>query len=118
MKIPWKSIGKVIVGVIAVLIIPPIIVGTVVSMDILNNWTNSNDWIGFWGGYLGSVMGAGVAAWGIIKTIRENRKLAVEPYLIFEEVNSCPEDTIAYGHFLSCQGNKYATSIIKIQNIG
>ena len=91
-------------------------------MDILESWTNDNDWIGFWGSYLGSItgaiLGAGVAAWGIIKTINENRKLAVEPYLIFEEEFSCPENSKAYGIFLDISGNKYAENIIKITNVG
>lgn len=78
----------------------------------------NNDWIGFWGSYLGAIIGAVVAAWGIIITIKENRKLGVAPYLIFEEVDEIPEKTMVYGHFIDISGNSYAEKIVRITNVG
>lgn len=78
----------------------------------------SNDWIGFWGTYLGVVGGACVTVWGINKTVKENRKLGVEPYLIFEEIDELPKEEVATVHFENILGNSYAEKIIKITNVG
>lgn len=58
---------------IAVLI-PPIIIAIFVSLPILPKLTNSNDWIGFWGGYVGSIFGGIITLIVLQKTLKSNEE--------------------------------------------
>lgn len=64
----------IFVLIIVVIILSPILVGLIVSADILNNWTNNNDWIGFWGGYLGAIIGGIITLIVMCCTLQENKK--------------------------------------------
>lgn len=57
MKNTMRIVVSVIVIAIGIIIAAPIIIGLGVSADILNNFTNNNDWIGFWGSYVGTIIG-------------------------------------------------------------
>ena len=74
MKFSRKFIIVLVVLGIGFLIIAPVVVGTVVSMNILESWTNSNDWIGFWGSYLGAIIGGIITLMVLWKTIASNEK--------------------------------------------
>ncbi len=54
--------------------------------------------LGYIGAVVGSSIGALVAGWGIVITIKENRRQAVAPYLIFQEIDNIPDDA---------EGNSY-----------
>lgn len=67
MKDKWKIILIALVCVIA-----PVLIGMGVSADILNDWTNDNDWIGFWGSYAGAIMGGLITLYVMHYTIKNN----------------------------------------------
>ena len=69
MRKEWKIFIIIIVSIIT-----PIIIGWGVSQDILNEWTNSNDWIGFWGNYAGAVIGSFVTLFVMYETNRSGRE--------------------------------------------
>ena len=68
-----KNNWKILAIVIAVSIITPIIIGFGVSQDILNDWTNDNDWIGFWGSYVGTLIGSGITLLVLWSTLEDNK---------------------------------------------
>lgn len=66
-----------IVGLVVVCIFPLLIaVGT--SADILNWATNDNDWIEFWGGYIGSVLGGVITLFVMFKSLADSKKTLQE----------------------------------------
>lgn len=71
MKKIWRRF-IVIIAIISIAI--PIIIGWGVSQDILNNWTNDNDWIGFWGSYIGTMIGSFVTLFVLWSTLEDNRR--------------------------------------------
>lgn len=71
----WKEI---LLGVIFIFIILPGIIALSMNIRLICTDT-SNEWIGFWGGYLGSIVGAIATIGGVYITIRsENEKRAKE----------------------------------------
>ena len=60
---------------ISVCIMAPIVIGWGVSLDILNEWTNDNDWIGFWGSYVGAIFGGLVSLYVMRYTINKTEKI-------------------------------------------
>lgn len=58
----------------------PLGIGYGVSADIFCEWTNSNDWIGFWGNYAGAVLGGMISMIILKHTIKSdfNEKLLNE----------------------------------------
>lgn len=52
----------------------PVIIGGIVSIVILPQLETSNDWIGFWGSYAGSVVGGIVTLLVMKKTLESNRQ--------------------------------------------
>ena len=102
-----KKNKKEIIQVLALILIPvPVFVYLLSVIPFLPS--GGNDWAGFWGAYLGAIIGACVTVWGIKKTVNENRKLSFEPYLLFEEVDNIPENTLVYGCLVEYSGNSYA----------
>ena len=71
MKKTWR---RFIFIIAIVSIAAPIIIGWGVSQDILNNWTNDNDWIGFWGSYIGTMIGSFVTLFVLWSTLEDNRR--------------------------------------------
>lgn len=57
-----------------IIITIPIVVGIGVSLPIFQNIENSNDWIGFWGGYLGAILGGLVTLYVLWSTVNNNEK--------------------------------------------
>lgn len=123
---------------IAVLISIILIVGLPLALDwlIIGNKFPSNiensDWVGFFGGYIGSIIGAVVSLFGIIITIRytneqnkKDRELQVRPYCAIRYVHDNKlrgTNKIIAELPIGCEpeennGAEY-TSIIYIKNIG
>lgn len=73
--IKWinENKGKVIFGVIIILIVVPLIIYLLSTLPVLPQGGN-NDWAGFWGGYLGSMIGSIIALYILFKTLAEERK--------------------------------------------
>lgn len=74
MKIPDDKGKKIILGLAAILLIVviPLIVTMMVSFDVLHYVNTDNSWIGFWGSYLGAVMGGCITLYVLQKTIKAN----------------------------------------------
>lgn len=60
---------------VLICVMAPIFIGIGVSADILNEWTNNNDWIGFWGSYIGSIMGGLITLYVMKRTIKSNEEI-------------------------------------------
>ena len=67
-----KQIIKLIIIIVVVLIIAPWIIATGTSADILNWATNDNDWIGFWGSYVGTFLGSIITLIVLFVTLKDN----------------------------------------------
>lgn len=74
--------------------------------------------LGYFGAIIGGSIGALVAGWGIITTIKENRHQSVAPCLIFQEVDKAPEDSTTNCCWIVRNGNKQVFKTIKIKNVG
>lgn len=70
MKKYWKEI--LAGSLIAFLIVPLIIAGMLSFRIIVTDTTN--EWIGFWGGYLGAIFAGIIALYVLFKTLDDNRK--------------------------------------------
>lgn len=60
---------------VAGLLLFPIIIAVLVSLPIFPKLETHNDWIGFWGGYLGSILGGLITLFVLKITIDDNNKL-------------------------------------------
>ena len=73
----WEFIKKYIIwiicGVILIFIVIPLIVYGLSEGRILSVG-GTNDWAGFWGGYLGAIMGSMATIGGVYLTISDDRK--------------------------------------------
>ena len=67
----WKEILIIIVFVI---IIVPLIIALMMNIKLICTDT-SNEWIGFWGGYLGAIISAGIAIYVMRKTIKNEKDI-------------------------------------------
>lgn len=74
MKIFQNKKLMILVCVAGVLLLP-VIIAIMVSLPVLPKLTNSNDWIGFWGGYLGSILGGIITLFVLKITIDDNNRL-------------------------------------------
>lgn len=52
----------------------PIIIGVIVSVPSLSWLETANDWIGFWGGYAGAIIGGLITLLVLFETLMDNRK--------------------------------------------
>lgn len=70
---------KIIVGIILTLFLL-----FLVPIMALRYGASGDGLLGYFGAVIGGAIGALVAGWGIITTIKENRRQAVTPCLIFQ----------------------------------
>jgi hypothetical protein len=75
------------ITIIIVLVMLPILVGLIVSISLFGWLETSNDWIGFWGGYLGGLC----TLVGVLITIKysktdsdDKQRLSIIPYISVE----------------------------------
>lgn len=119
------------ISVAIVFTIPIIIDWLIIGNSITSNVSNS-DWVGFLGGYIGSLIGSAVSLIGIIITIRytseqnkKDRELQIRPYCSIRYVHDdhiFGTDKIIGQLPIGCEpqennGPRY-TGIIYIKNIG
>lgn len=64
----WKTI----VSIIIISILMPLAVGIGVSLPIFKQIVINNDWIGFWGSYVGTILGGMITLYVLWKTITDN----------------------------------------------
>lgn len=73
MKKYWKEI---LLTLIVAFVLIPLIIAWLLSFRLINTDT-TNEWIGFWGGYLGSIMGGAITLyvmWKTLQTEKNNRE--------------------------------------------
>lgn len=91
-----------------------------IPLIALKNGASGDGILGYFGAVIGGAIGALVAGWGIITTIKENRRQAVAPCLIFQEVEAT--EVPEYAKINSCiivrNGSKIVFQNIKIKNVG
>lgn len=71
MKKYWKEI---MLGLIVVLFIIPLGIAFLLKFDFIITDTSSG-WIGFWGSYLGGIVGGLITLYVLFRTLKENREL-------------------------------------------
>ena len=76
--------------------------------------------LGYFGAIIGGSIGALVAGWGIVTTIKENRRQAVAPCLIFQEIKAdkIPEGSVINSCWIIRDGEDQIFQTIKIKNVG
>lgn len=75
-----QKIMVIIIAIVAVIIFP-FAVGKGVSSEIFMEWTNSNDWIGFWASYAASLIGIAIPIIIFYMQRAEDRKQSSLPTL-------------------------------------
>lgn len=77
-----KTTGIVIIGLIIVLLLPIFIAfGVTWKIPLLERVVISNDWIGFWASYIGTLVGIGIPIILFLRQRKEDRKQSVIPVL-------------------------------------
>ncbi len=69
-----KTEKLLIVNSVLWIMVLPLIIACGTSANILDWVTNDNDWIGFWGSYIGTLIGSGVTLLVLWGTITDSRK--------------------------------------------
>ncbi len=72
-----KCKKKYLIGftiVLVIVIMTPLFVAVGTSADILNWAVNDNDWIGFWGGYSGTLIGGIITLFVLFKSLADSKK--------------------------------------------
>ncbi len=83
-----KKLWQILLGAVATVVVLPLAIDwLIIGNSFPSNITNS-DWVGFFGGYIGSILGCVISLVGILWTInftreqnRADRELQIRPYL-------------------------------------
>ena len=83
-----KKEKNLLIGTVCFIVIFPVLVAILVSIPILDGLSSSNDWIGFWGGYIGSLLGGVITLYVLIKTLEsaKEERIAEEKSRFFKEL--------------------------------
>ena len=65
----------IILCVVVAIIFCPFLVMCGTSADVLNWATSDNDWIGFWGSYIGAILGGLITLFVLWCTIKSNEDI-------------------------------------------
>lgn len=130
-----KKIWSIIIGsIIAVVALPLAIDWLIIGNSVPSNISNS-DWVGFFGGYIGSILGCIISLIGILWTInftreqnRADRELQIRPYFDIRyapSTNTLPNGVAWLGYVNINEFNEeYADSksiekgLLLIKNVG
>lgn len=89
----WQIIVIIIISIIVIIGLPIVIDWLIIGNNIDSNIANS-EWVDFFGGYIGALIGAAITFIGIIVTIRytneqnkQDRELQIRPYCSIRHVN-------------------------------
>ena len=77
-----QTVLKILFGVVTILLL------CAIPFIALKHGASADGFLGYFGAVIGGSIGALVAGWGIITTIKENRRQTVAPCLIFQEVEA------------------------------
>ena len=103
---------KILFGVVMILLL------CAIPFIALKHGASGDGFLGYFGAVIGGAIGALVAGWGIITTIKENRRQAVAPCLIFQEVDEVPENTEGNSYLIVHDGNEIVYQTVLIKNVG
>ncbi|WP_294357837.1 hypothetical protein [uncultured Clostridium sp.] len=77
-----KQHKRAVIFFIGILVITPISINICLYCNIPTHNTTASDWLGFWGSFLGSIIGGVATLWGVIITINQiesNEKVLIIP---------------------------------------
>lgn len=102
------------IGVVLIILFSPLAVAGGTSAPVLQWATNDNDWIGFWGDYIGAVLGGLITLYVLYRTLRSERKnhRREEKVAFFDKLLDLQDD---WCHEVS---NLFAYLVITINEIG
>lgn len=76
----FKDNKKKIVICICIVALIPIVIQRLSDISAFSSV--SNDWVGFWGSYIGAIVGACVALYVLVKTLGDNKKTQIRTEII------------------------------------
>jgi hypothetical protein len=91
-----NSKRTLIIAIILVFIFIPLLFAKIISISVFSWISADNDWIGFWGGYLGGILTLGGVALTINhswKVLSSTQRLSILPYLAILENKVMDEAT-------------------------
>lgn len=103
---------KILFGVVTILLL------CAIPFIALKHGASADGFLGYFGAIIGGAIGALVAGWGIVATIKENRRQMISPNLIFREVDTVPEGTVVNSYPILRGGEEVVFQTIRIVNIG
>jgi len=89
-----------------------------IPITAVKHGASADGFLGYFGAVIGGSIGALVAGWGIVTTIKENRRQAVAPCLIFQEVDEVPENAEGSSFLIVHDGNEIVYQTVLIKNVG
>ena len=91
-----------------------------IPITALKYGASADGFLGYFGAVIGGSIGALVAGWGIITTIKENRRQTVAPCLIFQEVEAdkIPPNAKVNACMIVRNGNDMVSQYVRIKNVG
>lgn len=92
---------KTIISIILIIVFTPLVVGIGVSLPIFKNIVINNDWIGFWGSYVGTILGGMITLYVLWNTTadNENARKRDEKLNFFDKVTELSSDfAVAVGN--------------------
>ena len=128
-----KKIICIIISALLLLVLLPLVIDWLIIGNKIPSNISSSDWVGFFGDYIGAIIGAIVSLAGIAITIRytnsqnkKDRELQVRPYCsikFIQDANLIGTNKILAELPIGCGSNydndeKPTTGIIYIKNIG
>lgn len=97
---------KTILNIILIIVFVPLAVGIGVSLPIFNHVVISNDWIGFWGSYVGTILGGMITLYVLWHTTTDNENARKRD----EKLNFFYKITEISSDFNAGVGNLFALS--------
>lgn len=70
-----KKKHLIAISITFIILIIPVCVGVLVSLSVWPKVSTSNDWIGFWGGYAGSIVGGVITLTVMWTSLQSNKKM-------------------------------------------
>ena len=109
-----QTVLKILFGVVTILLL------CAIPFIALKHGASADGFLGYFGAVIGGSIGALVAGWGIITTIKENRLQTVAPCLIFQEVEAdkIPPNAKVNACMIVRNGNDMVFQYVRIKNVG
>lgn len=98
--------------VLVVLMFVPLGVTALVSFEVLHYVEVSNDWIGFWGSYLGALIGGAITLFVLHKTLQSNKE-TLEVTMNGDQARQKRNEVIAFCDYSAKQTSKIIENVEK-----